>query len=36
MDRLKLNEIKCLHKKMPIYLIDGDGAQNKIFIYFTF
>jgi hypothetical protein len=36
MARLKFNEIKYLHEKIPIYLIDGDGAQKKIFIYFLF
>jgi hypothetical protein len=36
MDRLKFSEMKYLRGKMPIYLIDVDGAQKKIFIYFIF
>jgi hypothetical protein len=35
MGRLKFNDMKYLREKMPIYLIDGDGAQKKIFIYFS-
>jgi hypothetical protein len=36
MDRLKFNDMKYLREKTLIYLIDGDGAQKKIFIYFIF
>jgi hypothetical protein len=36
LDMLKFNEMKYMREKMPIYLIGGDGAQKKIFIYFIF
>jgi hypothetical protein len=36
MNRLKFNEMNYMREKTPIYLIDGDGAQKKIFIYFLF
>jgi hypothetical protein len=33
---LKFNEMNYMREKIPIYLIDSDGAQKKIFIYFIF
>jgi hypothetical protein len=36
LDRLKFNEMKYMREHSPIYLIGGDEAQKKIFIYFLF
>jgi hypothetical protein len=34
MNRLKFNEIKYLREKMPIYMIDDDGAKKSLFIFY--
>jgi hypothetical protein len=36
MDRLKFKKMNYMCEKIPIYLVDDDGAQKKIFIYFLF